>query len=98
VGAELEPIKDGELTEAFVRLGRREITSVLLEGGAVLHTAAWKAGLVDAVHLYVVPVTLGSEGVSWLDVETVSPSSLADHRVTPLGRDMFIEGYVHGID
>jgi diaminohydroxyphosphoribosylaminopyrimidine deaminase/5-amino-6-(5-phosphoribosylamino)uracil reductase len=98
VGAELEPIRGGGLKEAFARLGSREITSVLLEGGAALHTAAWKAGLVDAVHLYVAPVTLGTEGVSWLDVDALSLSSLADHRVTPLGRDMFIEGYVHGID
>ena len=97
-GAELEPIKDGDLTEAFARLGSREITSVLLEGGAALHAAAWKAGVVDAVHLYVAPMTLGAGGVSWLDVETLSLASLADRRVTPLGSDVFIEGYVHGID
>jgi diaminohydroxyphosphoribosylaminopyrimidine deaminase/5-amino-6-(5-phosphoribosylamino)uracil reductase len=98
VGAELEPMESGELAEAFARLGSRQITSVLLEGGAALHAAAWKAGLVDAVHVYVAPVTLGADGVQWLDPDVVSLPSLADHQVTPLGRDMFIEGYVHGID
>jgi diaminohydroxyphosphoribosylaminopyrimidine deaminase / 5-amino-6-(5-phosphoribosylamino)uracil reductase len=97
-GAELEPIKDGKLTEAFERLGCRDITSVVLEGGAALHAAAWKAGLVDAVHLYLAPVNLGIEGVPWLDVETLSLASLADRRVTPVGNDVFIEGYVHRID
>jgi diaminohydroxyphosphoribosylaminopyrimidine deaminase / 5-amino-6-(5-phosphoribosylamino)uracil reductase len=98
VGAELEPIKGGGLAEAFTRLGRRDITSVLLEGGAAIQASAWKEGLIDAIHLYVVPVTLGTDGVSWLDVDSLSLASLADHRATPLGSDMFIEGYVHGID
>ncbi len=97
-GAELEPIKDGKLTDAFERLGGRDITSVVLEGGAALHTAAWKAGLVDAVHLYLAPVTLGIDGVLWLDVETLSLASLVDRQMTPIGRDVLIEGYVHGID
>ena len=98
VGAELEPIPGGELTEAFARLGHRQMTSVVLEGGAALHAAAWKAGLVDAVHLYVAPVNLGANAVSWLDAETLPLASLADRRVTPLGTDVFMEGYVHGID
>ena len=98
MGGELEPVTDGELTEAFARLGNRDITSMLLEGGAALHAATWKAGLVDAVHLYVAPMNLGADGVSWLDVEALSLATLVDRRVTPLGRDVLIEGYVHGID
>jgi diaminohydroxyphosphoribosylaminopyrimidine deaminase/5-amino-6-(5-phosphoribosylamino)uracil reductase len=97
-GAELEPMKTGDLLEAFERLAEREMTSVVLEGGPALQTAAWKAGLVDAVHLYVAPLNFGAGGVPWLDVETLSVASLADRRVTPLGRDVFMEGYVHGID
>jgi len=97
-GAELEPIKGGKLTDAFERLGSRDTTSVVLEGGTSLHAAAWEAGLVDAVHLYVAPVNLGIDGVPWLDVETLSLASLTDSRVTPVGSDVFIEGYVHGID
>lgn len=97
-GAELEPINGGGLAEALSRLGERQIASLLLEGGVALQRAASQAGLVDAVHLYVAPVTLGSSGVPWLDVDALSIASLADRRVMPLGHDVFMEGYVHGID
>ncbi len=72
--------------------------SMVLEGGATLQTAAWKSGVVDAVHLYVAPMTIGSSGVPWIDVKTVSVGSLADRRTMPLGPDVFTEGYVHRID
>jgi diaminohydroxyphosphoribosylaminopyrimidine deaminase / 5-amino-6-(5-phosphoribosylamino)uracil reductase len=97
-GAEFEPITDGALPEAFSRLGEREIVSLVLEGGVALQAAVWKAGLVDAVHLYVAPMTLGQDAMSWLETDTVSIASLVDRRVTPLGPDVFMEGYVHGID
>jgi len=97
-GAQLEPIGDGALSGAFERLAERQIVSLLLEGGATLQAAAWKAGLVDAVHLYVAPVTLGAGGVPWLEIDRVSLASLADRRTISLGPDVFTEGYVHGID
>lgn len=97
-GAAFEPITGGALPEAFSRLAERQIVSLVLEGGVALQAAAWQAGLVDAVHLYVAPITLGSDAVSWLETDTVSVASLVDRRVTPLGADVFMEGYVHGID
>jgi diaminohydroxyphosphoribosylaminopyrimidine deaminase/5-amino-6-(5-phosphoribosylamino)uracil reductase len=97
-GAELEPIINGTLAEAFTRLADRQIMSLVLEGGVALQTAAWNARLVDAVHLYVAPTSLGPEAVAWLDTDTLSIASLIDRRVTPLGPDVFMEGYVHGID
>ena len=97
-GAELEPIGSGELADAFARLGSRQLMSLILEGGVALQAAAWNAGLVDAVHLYVAPALLGSDAIPWLDADTVSIASLLDRRVTPLGPDVFMEGYVHGID
>jgi diaminohydroxyphosphoribosylaminopyrimidine deaminase/5-amino-6-(5-phosphoribosylamino)uracil reductase len=97
-GAQLEPIRNGDLAEAFRQLGNRQLTSLVLEGGVALQAAAWKAGLVDAVHLYVAPMTLGDEALSWLDADTVSIAALFDRRVMPLGPDVFMEGYVHGID
>jgi diaminohydroxyphosphoribosylaminopyrimidine deaminase/5-amino-6-(5-phosphoribosylamino)uracil reductase len=97
-GAELEPIPEGTLPAAFSRLADRQIMSLVLEGGVALQSAAWKAGVVDAVHLYVAPMTLGEEAISWLETDTMSIASLVDRRVTPLGPDVFMEGYVHGID
>jgi len=43
-------------------------------------------------------MTLGNEAMPWLDAETISVASLLDRRVMPLGPDVFMEGYVHGID
>lgn len=97
-GADLEPISSGELADALARLGARQMLSLVLEGGVALQSAAWKAGLVDAVHVYVSPVTLGDRALSWLDSDTLSIAALLDRRVTPLGPDVFMEGYVHGID
>ncbi|HUP39501.1 MAG TPA: bifunctional diaminohydroxyphosphoribosylaminopyrimidine deaminase/5-amino-6-(5-phosphoribosylamino)uracil reductase RibD [Vicinamibacterales bacterium] len=97
-GAELEPINHGSLREVFGRLGERQIVSLVLEGGVELQAAAWAAGVVDAVHLYVAPMTLGPDAVSWLETDTVSIASLVDRTVLPLGSDVFMEGYVHGID
>ena len=97
-GAEMEPVGGGELAGAFTRLGDRQIMSIVLEGGLALHAAAWSAGLVDAVHLYIGPQPLGDEGLQWLDADTISIASLADRRVMPLGPDVFMEGYVHRID
>ncbi len=97
-GAELEPIGSGGLREAFGRLGDRQLMSLILEGGVALQAAAWKSGLVDAVHLYVAPLALGEEALPWLDADTVSVAALVDRRVVPLGPDVFMEGYVHGID
>jgi diaminohydroxyphosphoribosylaminopyrimidine deaminase / 5-amino-6-(5-phosphoribosylamino)uracil reductase len=97
-GAELEPIAKGNLRLAFQRLAARQLTSVVLEGGVALQAAAWEARLVDAVHLYVAPISLGPAGVPWLETNTLSVAALRDRRVTPCGPDVLMEGYVHGID
>ena len=97
-GAVLDPVTGGDLRDALVSLAGREITSVVLEGGVALHRAAWDAGLVDAVHVYVAPVKVGDGGVAWLETEMVGVASLADRRVMQLGPDVFMEGYVHRID
>ena len=71
------------------------IHSVLLEGGAKVHAAAWDAGVIDYVQLYVAPVWLGQDGVPLLEGRDFSPASLIEPRVEQLGPDVLIEGYVH---
>jgi diaminohydroxyphosphoribosylaminopyrimidine deaminase / 5-amino-6-(5-phosphoribosylamino)uracil reductase len=97
-GAVLEPIPGGDLRQSLKRLADREITSVVLEGGVTMHRAAWAERLVDAVHLYIAPIMIGPAGVSWLDSNTLPVVSLSDRRMTACGPDVFMEGYVHGID
>lgn len=95
-GAALEPIDGGGLAEALGRLAERNVVSLLLEGGVALHAAAWAAGLVDAVHIYLAPVILGEDGVEWLAEPSSDP--LIERQKLRLGKDLFMEGYVHGVD
>jgi len=95
-GATLEAVESPDLASGLRRLGLAEVTSLVLEGGPTIHAAAWNAGLVDCVHLYVGPITLGNEGVPWLSADPMS--TLVDMRVQSLGSDVFTEGYVHRTD
>ena len=97
-GARFELTETGDLTSVFRRLGERQLLSLVLEGGPTLQKAAVAAGLVDALHLYVAPITLGSQGVPWLEPDDLRVAMLADRQVMPLGPDVFMEGYVHRID
>jgi diaminohydroxyphosphoribosylaminopyrimidine deaminase/5-amino-6-(5-phosphoribosylamino)uracil reductase len=83
------------LGDALKDLAAQGIQSLLLEGGATLHAAAWDAGLVDYVQLYVAPLWLGNEGVPLLEGRNFSSASLVERRVEQLGPDVLIEGYVH---
>jgi diaminohydroxyphosphoribosylaminopyrimidine deaminase/5-amino-6-(5-phosphoribosylamino)uracil reductase len=76
-------------------LGSLGIQSVVIEGGAALHAAAWDEGIVDAVQLYVAPSMLGARGVPLLEGRTFSSAALIDRHVDLLGPDVLIEGYVH---
>jgi diaminohydroxyphosphoribosylaminopyrimidine deaminase/5-amino-6-(5-phosphoribosylamino)uracil reductase len=95
-GAEIDIAAAGTLRAALDRLGRREVSSLLLEGGAAVHQAAWDEGLVDFVRLYVTPHAIGPAGVRFLDGRPFSTTTLVERRVEPLGPDVLIEGYVHG--
>jgi diaminohydroxyphosphoribosylaminopyrimidine deaminase / 5-amino-6-(5-phosphoribosylamino)uracil reductase len=50
------------IAAALDELGRRDITSVLLEGGATLAGAFLDAGEVDQLRLFIAPVILGGSG------------------------------------
>jgi diaminohydroxyphosphoribosylaminopyrimidine deaminase/5-amino-6-(5-phosphoribosylamino)uracil reductase len=94
-GAEIEAVGGGALRPALHRLGEREIGSLLLEGGAALHAAAWDEGVVDYVRLYITPHVLGCGGVALLPDRSFAAADLHNRRVVPLGPDVVIEGYVH---
>ncbi len=95
-GAEIEVARDGSFGAALERLAARQVGSLLLEGGAALHAAAWDAGLVDYVRLYVTPHVIGPDGLRLLDGRSFSSAALVERHVEPLGPDVLIEGYVHG--
>jgi diaminohydroxyphosphoribosylaminopyrimidine deaminase / 5-amino-6-(5-phosphoribosylamino)uracil reductase len=97
-GAQIEAVEGPSIELALRRLGTLGITSLLLEGGAALGAAAWDAGMIDRVRLYVAPVTLGAGGVPLLAGRPLMTGALHDRRVEPCGEDVLIEGDVHRID
>jgi diaminohydroxyphosphoribosylaminopyrimidine deaminase/5-amino-6-(5-phosphoribosylamino)uracil reductase len=83
------------LVAGLRELPEHGIHSLVLEGGAAVHNAAWDAKVVDYVQLYVAPVTLGDGGLRLLDGRSFSSAELFDRKVEQLGPDVLIEGYVH---
>jgi diaminohydroxyphosphoribosylaminopyrimidine deaminase/5-amino-6-(5-phosphoribosylamino)uracil reductase len=94
-GAEIEVVPEASVGAALERLGARGIGSLLLEGGAAIHGAAWDEQVVDFVRLYVTPRVLGPAGVPLLEGRAFASAALFDRRVEPLGPDVLVEGYVH---
>jgi diaminohydroxyphosphoribosylaminopyrimidine deaminase/5-amino-6-(5-phosphoribosylamino)uracil reductase len=51
-----------DLRALLTGLGRREVTSLLVEGGATVHGAFFDADLVDRVLAFIAPLIIGGEG------------------------------------
>ena len=82
-------------------LGRREVTSVLVEGGKEVFTEALRSRSADKLVAVVAPVIVGGDGrfnaVGELGVERISDSfKLRDVTVERVCDDVLIEGYVGG--
>jgi diaminohydroxyphosphoribosylaminopyrimidine deaminase/5-amino-6-(5-phosphoribosylamino)uracil reductase len=97
-GARLEAVEGSAIEAALRRLGALGITSLLLEGGAALSAAAWDAGMIDRVRLYVAPFPLGAGGLPLLAGRPLMTGALHGCRVEPCGDDVLIEGDVHRLD
>ncbi len=95
------PASDGrpDLDRVMARLGEREITSMIIEGGAMVNWAALSAGIVDKIFFYYAPKILAGTGSIPLALGTGYPRiseaayvrSLVLHR---FGEDFAVEGYL----
>jgi diaminohydroxyphosphoribosylaminopyrimidine deaminase / 5-amino-6-(5-phosphoribosylamino)uracil reductase len=94
-GAQIEVAANDTFRAALECLAARQVGSLLLEGGAAVHAAAWDEDLVDYVRLYITPHLLGDGAVPLLPDRSFSPAGLHQRRIAPLGPDVLIEGYVH---
>jgi diaminohydroxyphosphoribosylaminopyrimidine deaminase/5-amino-6-(5-phosphoribosylamino)uracil reductase len=72
------------IASALADLGRREITSLFLEGGRILATAFAAAGQIDESRTFVAPVVLG--GADPTPTEPRFPIALESH-AEPVGDD-----------
>ena len=80
----------------FRDLGRREITSVLIEGGGDVLSQALDQRLVDKVQIYIAPIftgggvlAFGGNGAS----STQQSLRLDSPRYEQIGPDIYITGY-----
>jgi diaminohydroxyphosphoribosylaminopyrimidine deaminase/5-amino-6-(5-phosphoribosylamino)uracil reductase len=84
-----------DLKEALAELARRDITRLLVEGGAQLAGALLRAGLVDRVAWFHAPGVMGADG--WPSTQSFGVEHLADMprfvrtATTELGADMLSE-------
>ena len=102
-GAEVVEIESAgdrvNLVAMMKELGRRNIQSVLLEGGALIASEALREGIVDKVALFVAPKMLGGDdGTSLLSGRGVVSLSDAiqvkNIRTQTFGDDILIEGEI----
>jgi diaminohydroxyphosphoribosylaminopyrimidine deaminase/5-amino-6-(5-phosphoribosylamino)uracil reductase len=90
--------------DAMLReLGRRDVTSLLVEGGKEVFTEALKSRSVDKLVAFVAPVIVGGDGrfnaVGELGVDKISDAfRLRDVKVERVCDDVLIEGYVSYAD
>jgi diaminohydroxyphosphoribosylaminopyrimidine deaminase / 5-amino-6-(5-phosphoribosylamino)uracil reductase len=87
-----------DLSAVLAELGRREIQSVLVEGGGVLAGAFFDAGLVDKVTFFIAPMIIGGKNapsaVAGAGAERIADAfQLERVSVEQRGRDLEITGY-----
>jgi diaminohydroxyphosphoribosylaminopyrimidine deaminase/5-amino-6-(5-phosphoribosylamino)uracil reductase len=70
------------ITSALTDLGRREITSLFLEGGRTLAAAFTASGQIDESRTFVAPVHLGGP-----DPAPLAPPMALESRTEPIGDD-----------
>ncbi|WP_407317905.1 bifunctional diaminohydroxyphosphoribosylaminopyrimidine deaminase/5-amino-6-(5-phosphoribosylamino)uracil reductase RibD [Isoptericola halotolerans] len=92
-GTETVHLRTRDAREALATLWEHDRRHVLLEGGATLAAAFWRAGLVDEVVAYVAPVLLGAGPavVGDLGITTITGAArldVTDVTVVTAGRDV----------
>ena len=98
-GADVLQTDDGSMGSAMRLLGERGVMSLLLEGGPAVQQAAWDAGMIDRVMLFVSPTVIGPSGVPLLPPTSHFASFMLHHRrAEPCGDDVLIAGDVHRAD
>lgn len=87
-----------DLGVVLAELGRRQVTSLLVEGGSQVHASFWGQSLVQQVNLFFGPLFLGAEGVpllATLGLDRVDQAiRLREIRHRRFGDDLMLEGVV----
>ena len=89
-----------DLVKIAARLGELEITSLLIEGGALVNWAALASGIVDKVFFYYAPKILAGTGsvpfATGAGYRRMSEAAVVKNiTLHRFGEDFAVEGYVH---
>jgi len=88
-----------DLSAVVRHLGEMELTSLMIEGGAMVNGAALASGIVDKVFLYYAPRILGGDGsipfVAGAGFQRLSDAAqVKSIRLHRFGMDFAVEGYL----
>ncbi len=86
-----------DLNELMKQLGRLEITSIMVEGGAELNAEAIRSKIVDKMLFFISPGLIGKGlgAIGDLGIKNVDKSVKLKHLISKkVGRDILIEGYL----
>ncbi len=87
------------MEELLEFLGKREVTSILVEGGGTLTGSLFDSGLVDKVVAFIAPMVIGGgeaiQAVSGKGVERIADAARLERvSLEKFGDDVMISGYV----
>jgi diaminohydroxyphosphoribosylaminopyrimidine deaminase / 5-amino-6-(5-phosphoribosylamino)uracil reductase len=87
-----------DLRAVLAELGRRDVVSLLVEGGGMVLGSLFDAGLVDKVHAFIAPVIIGgNQAASPVEgqgaVRMVDAWRMERCRLQQIGSDWLITGY-----
>lgn len=92
--------KDGhvDIQEAFAELGKQQISSLLIEGGAKIVSSVIREGLADELMTFIAPILIGGQGASSafgaLGVSHLADAvTLEDISIEPLNGNYLFRGY-----
>ncbi len=95
------PSKGGlvDLQELLQVLGKRQVISLMVEGGAAVFGSLFEQGLIDKVLAFIAPIIIGGEQaknpVEGKGVEKLSQATnLTGMKVVKVGNDILVSGYV----
>ena len=103
IGAEVLTIKSAhgrvDLQDLVKKLGKKDIMSVLIEGGAEVNASALKSNIVDKIVMFIAPTIMTGKD-SLCSIGGISPKTVDQAiklgSVTSrfVGQDLMIEGYI----
>ncbi|HEY2989724.1 MAG TPA: bifunctional diaminohydroxyphosphoribosylaminopyrimidine deaminase/5-amino-6-(5-phosphoribosylamino)uracil reductase RibD [Candidatus Binatia bacterium] len=94
------PLRGGAVPLASVlkKMGQREMTSLMIEGGATIATAALKEKVVDRVCFFYAPKIIGGDGLDMIAPlgikKTAGSVQIRDLAVQKIGDDLLVTGYL----